>query len=124
MGVNLDLDTLNKQLLLSRDPKAPNYVDFDRAKHQIFLFDACSSYSYYLGMFDGRKDPGTLAVMSNGLESLFGYELPMTKHLYTDLLDLKHARLSNDDLTWEQLLETFEKPLRGNTFLLNVDINE
>lgn len=124
MGVNLDLDTLNQQLLISRDPRAPNHVEFDRAKHQLFLFDACSSYSYYLGMFDGLKDPGTLAVMSNGLESLFGYELPMTKHLYTELLDLNHAKVANDGLTWEQLLEEYERPLRGNTFMLNVDIND
>uniref|UniRef100_UPI002739AC15 hypothetical protein n=1 Tax=Klebsiella pneumoniae TaxID=573 RepID=UPI002739AC15 len=110
-------------LLLSRDSSVGDHIEFNRAKHQIYLFDACSSYSYYLGMFDGKKDPGTLAVMSNGLESQFGYELPMTKHLYTDLFDLRHATLTNDDLTWGELLGDFERPLRGNTFLLNVDIN-
>ncbi len=123
MGVNLDMDSIEKQLGLSKDPGKPTAVEFDRAKHQLFLFDACSSYSYYLGLFDGRKDPGTLAVMTNGLESLFGYELPTTKHLYTELFDLTHAKISNDDLTWSDLLEEFERPLRGNTFMLNVDIN-
>ena len=71
----------------------------------------------------GKKDAGTLAVMSNGLESQFGAELPTTKHLYTMLFDLEHQKISNDSLLWSDLLSTFERPLRGNTFLLNVDIN-
>jgi hypothetical protein len=123
MGVNLDLKVLEQQLLLSKDKNAGDHVEFDRAKHQIFLFDACSSYSYYLGMFDGKKDPGTLAVMSNGLESQFGSELPTTKHLYTMLFDLGHQTIANDGLLWGDLLSAYERPLRGNTFMLNVDIN-
>ncbi|MGZ3658966.1 MAG: hypothetical protein ACXVCK_02670 [Bdellovibrionota bacterium] len=123
LGVNLDLKSVEQQLLLSHDKNAGDHIEFNRSKHQIFLFDACSSYSYYLGMFAGKKDPGTLAVMSNGLESQFGYELPTTKHFYTQLMDLGHAKLPNDDLTWSELLETYERPLRGNTFMLNVDIN-
>lgn len=123
VGANLDLAQIERLLTYSRDPGAPKSIEFDRTKPQLFFFDACSSYSYYLSMFDGRKDPGTLAVLSNGLESEFGYELPMTKHLYTALLDLSHARVANDDLTWGELLDTMEKPLRGGTFLLNVDLN-
>ena len=122
LGVNLDLETVERQLLLSRDSKISERIEFQRQKRQIFFFDSCSSYSYYLGMFEGRKDPGTLAVMSNGLESLFGYEQPTTRHLYRMLLDLDHKTLSNDSLTWMALLETFERPLRGNSFLLNVDL--
>jgi hypothetical protein len=123
MGANLDLKTIEQRLLLSHDPHTGDHIEFNRTKHQIYLFDACSSYSYYLGMFSGKKDPGTLAVMSNGLESEFGYELPTTKHFYTELMDLNHARLSNDGLTWSDLLEEYERPLRGDTFMLNVDLN-
>jgi hypothetical protein len=110
LGANLELSAIEK--------RAGGRIDFDRAKRQLFFFDSCSSYSYYLGMFDGRKDPGTLSVMSNGLASLFGYEIPMTKHFYRNLL-----KADNGGLTWLELLENMEKPLRGNTFMLNVDVN-
>ncbi len=123
LGVNLDLKTIERQLLFSKDKTVGDRIQFNRSKHQIFLFDSCTSYSYYLGMFTGKKDPGTLAVMSHGLASLYGYEIPTTQNLYSDLLDLEHQTLSNDHLTWSKLLGNFERPLGANTFMLNVDIN-
>ena len=53
-----------ESFVIAKNAASP--IQFNRKKHQIFLFDSCSSYSYYLGMFDGKKDPGTLAVMTSG----------------------------------------------------------
>ncbi len=118
LGVNLDLEAIEQQLLLSKDKKVGEHIEFNRSKHQLFFFDSCSSYSYYLGMFAGRKDKGTLAVLTNGLASLFGFEVPMTKHLYRQLINV-----NNDNQNWSDFLEDLEIPLRGNTFQLNVDVN-
>lgn len=93
-------------------------IDFNRSKRQLFFFDACSSYSYYLGIFLGKKDPGTLAVLTNGLSSMFETEVAVSKHFYKALLNFRE-----DGLTWSELLGNMEKPLRGGSYLLNVDLN-
>jgi hypothetical protein len=110
MGASLSLEAVEK--------RAGGKIEFDRKKHQMFFFDACSSYSYYLGLFTGRKEPGTLAVITNGIASLFGSEIPVTRRFYKALISSK-----NDDLRWTDLLEDMERPLRSNSFLLNVDLN-
>lgn len=117
LGANLNVGNIETRLLMSKDKKLAKKIDWNRGKKQVFFFDSCSSYSYYLGMFDGKKDPGTLAVVTNGLASLFGTELPVTKHLYRHLLQ------RDESLTWLGLLGDMEKPLRSDTFLLNVDLN-
>lgn len=112
LGVNIDLNGLEKRAGIGKSKILRN-------KRQLFLFDSCSSYSYFLGMFDGLKDPGKLNVLTNGVESLFGYEIPETKHLYDILLDI-----NNNDYTWLDIINELEKPFRGATFMMNVFIND
>lgn len=101
------------------EARAGGRFDLDPDKKQLFFFDACSSYSYFRELFADRKNPGTMSVLSNGIESLFGYEVWQTKHLYRILFDV-----DNNSYTWNQIIERVETPLRGNTFLLNLYINE
>lgn len=112
LGVNLELSAIEKRAGIEAS-------NIDPHKRQLFLFDSCSSYSYYLGMFDGRKDPGKLNVLSNGLESVFSYEIPETKHLYNILFDV-----NNNDYTWLDVIDALEKPFRGTTFMMNMYIND
>ena len=90
-------------------------VRFNFEKHQLFFFDACSGYSYYLPMFKDNKAPGTLAVLSFGLPSQFGFESSMHQILFDALLDF-----NSDDINWLDLMTNMEKPLKGMTFLLNL----
>ena len=112
LGTNLDLEHLEKRAGISKS-------EIDPAKRQLFLFDSCSSYSYYLSMFDGLKDPGKLNVLTNGIESEFGYEVPETKHLYDILMDV-----NNNNYTWLEIINALEKPFRGTTYMMNLYVND
>ncbi len=111
LGVNMDLAAIEK--------RAGGKIEFNPEKRQLFLFDSCSSYSYYLGMFEGKKNPGRLNVLTNGTESLFDYEITETKRLYKMLFDV-----NNNEYTWLEFMNKMEVPFRGTTFMLNLFINE
>ena len=89
-------------------------VHFNHGKHQLFFFDACSGYSYYLNIFDGQKNRGTLDVLTYGLPSMFGYEHSTHKALLKYLFNM-----GNDHPEWMDIMNSMEKPLRGMTFMLN-----
>lgn len=112
LGTNLDFEHLEERAGIKKS-------DIDASKRQLYLFDSCSSYSYYLAMFDGLKDPGKLNVLTNGIESEFGYEVPETKHLYDILMDV-----DNNSYTWMEIIKALEKPFRGTTFMMNVYLND
>ena len=108
-GVQLDLSLIEQRA---------GPLEFIPEKNQIFFFDACSGYEYYLDMFQGRKNPGKLAVMTYGLSSLFGYENGTDKALFKYLFNL-----DNDRPEWLEIMSEMERPQRGHTFMLNVDLN-
>lgn len=93
-------------------------VQFDRDKLQLFFFDACSSYSHYLPLFDGKKAENRLAVLSFGLTSQFGYESAIHRALLRHLLNMK-----DDSPRWSDIMEEMERSLRGSTFMLNLYTN-
>jgi hypothetical protein len=109
-GMNLNAKNLQDR---AREP-----VVFNKSKRQVFFFDSCSSYSYFMQMFSTAKNPGTLDILSNGLQSIVGFGVPVTEALYSYLLDV-----DNDDVTWNEILTAMEKPLNGLTFMLNVNSN-
>lgn len=105
LGGNLDIESLEYKV---------GPLEFTHKKHQIFFFDGCSTYSYYLSMFSERKNKGHLDVMTNGLASYFIYE-PQTHIAF-----MKHLFKVNENPTWGEILMDMEKPLRGMTYLLSV----
>ncbi len=90
-------------------------VHLNRSKQQVYFFDACTGYSYYLPLFDGRKDPGSLHVLTYALTSQFGFEHATHKAFFRYLLNFK-----DDHPSWTQMMIDIERSLRGMTFMLNL----
>ncbi|MEK2644228.1 hypothetical protein [Bdellovibrio sp. BCCA] len=105
LGGNLDIGSLEEKA---------GPLEFNNRKHQIFFFDGCSSYSYYLSMFEAQKSKGKIDILTNGLSSYFAYEAPI--HIQF----MKRLFKVNDNPTWGEILKDMEKPLDGMTFMLNV----
>ncbi|MGE0761954.1 MAG: hypothetical protein AB7N80_01620 [Bdellovibrionales bacterium] len=106
LGSNLDIALLEK--------KAGGFK-FNGKKRQIFFFDGCSTYSYYLDPFRDEKTRARLDIVTNGLSSLFNTGLTV---LSTFLEQLTDPDLN--DTTWPAVLGTIEDQLEGSSYLINV----
>lgn len=105
LGGNLDIASLEEKA---------GKINFDPKKRQLFFFDSCSSYSYYLGMFESQKSKGKIDVITEGLQSYFWAEVPTLKVLFKNLFDVKK------DPNWSEVLGQMERVLGGQTQMLNV----
>lgn len=106
LGANLDIPSLEE--------KAGKFT-FNPAKKQIFFFDSCSSYSYYLEHFAAEKTKAKIDVVSYGLSSYFETG---TAVLFSFL---DYLFMPEDiDVEWMTILKDMEKPLEGDSYLLNV----
>lgn len=105
LGGNLDIASLEE--------KAGKF-EFNANKKQLFFFDGCSTYSYFLSVFEERKTKGKIDIMTNGLSSYFHSEGPTHDALYRSLLD------PNADPKWSQVLKDMDEELGGSTYMLNV----
>lgn len=106
LGGNLDIPSL--------EAKAGAF-QFNSKKKQIFFFDSCSSYSYYLEHFAVEKTKAKIDVISYGLSSYFHTSNGVLAALMDNLL----ATDSKDKL-WADILHDMESTLEGDTYLLNV----
>lgn len=106
LGANLDIPSL--------EAKAGAF-EFNKAKRQLFYFDSCSSYSYYLEHFSVEKTKAKIDIISNGLSSYFH----TSNSVLVTLLDHLFSEKS-EDVPWETILKDMEKPLKGDSYLLNV----
>ncbi len=88
---------------------------FPRNKRQLFYFESCSSYSYYMTPFKNEKTRAKIDVMTNGLASYFETANIMLHGFIDVLLSSEHV-----DIKWIDFLEQIEKPLDGQSYLLNV----
>lgn len=106
LGGNLDLAVL--------ESKAGKF-SFDKYKRQVYFFDSCSSYSYYLEPFLMEKTKSKIDVITNGLSSYFHTgNIILGKFLRFLLSE------SEKDPTWHEVLNEMEKPLKGGSYLINV----
>jgi hypothetical protein len=105
LGGNLDIEFLESRV---------GEFNFIAGKKQIFYFDSCSSYSYYLQSFLGKKRKSDIDIITNGLESYFYTAIPKLMVFIDTLIH------PESEPTWLQLLEAMESTLKGNTYLLNV----
>lgn len=110
LGGNLDIASLNRKLQENGHPK----IKFNQSKKQIFFFDSCSSYSYYLDQFRGKKAAGKIDILTNGLSSYFDTQTVIQREFITQLIDFENQP------TWMSLLTEMEAPLKGSSYLLNV----
>lgn len=106
LGANLDIPSLEE--------KAGPF-EFNETKKQIFYFDSCSSYSYYLEHFESQKKKSKLDVVTNGLSSYFHTSQVTMKAFFKHLTTTK-----NKDVSWKKVLADMEKTLDGETYLINV----
>ncbi|MBS1986071.1 MAG: hypothetical protein JST16_18060 [Bdellovibrionales bacterium] len=105
LGGNLDIASL--------EDKAGKF-HFSPTKKQLFFFDACSSYSYYLQEFTRDRTPGQVNVISYGLESYFFTSEAVLESLFNTLLGEASER------PWQEIMDDMERPLKGHSYLLNV----
>jgi len=110
LGANLDIPSLNEKLKANGDGP----IEFTRDKYQIFFFDSCSSYSYYLPHFRELKPKGKIDIISYGLSSYFHTSGEVFKVFADIFIGLDSAR------PWEDILKAMEKPLGRSSYLLNV----
>ena len=104
LGGNLDIPSL--------ETKAGKYK-FNPKKRQLFFFDSCSSYSYYLDSFRSEKTKSKIDVITYGLSSYFA----TSNDVHNTLLDILMDPNQNPD--WDEILSDMEKPLDGASYLLN-----
>lgn len=106
LGGNLDIPSLEEKA---------GAFQFNSKKKQIFFFDSCSSYSYYLEHFAVEKAKAKIDVITNGLSSYF--------HTSNAILATFMDRLfseSSEDVEWSETLGEMEGVLGRDTYLLNV----
>ena len=106
LGMNLDIPLLEQ--------KAGKFV-FNPSKRQIFFFDSCASYSYYLSTFSAQKTRAKIDVVTNGLSSFFMHGEGVLEIFLGILLDPKI-----NDMPWSEILKRIESTMNGVTSLINV----
>ncbi len=106
LGGNLDIPLLQE--------KAGQF-QFNAKKKQIFFFDSCSSYSYYLEHFAVEKTKAKIDIVSYGLSSYFYTSNNVLSRFMDQLLSEKST-----DVLWSDVLSTMENELQGDTYLLSV----
>ena len=106
LGGNLDIPLLEEKA---------GAFEFNAKKKQIFFFDSCSSYSYYLEEFAIEKTKAKIDVVTNGLSSYF-YTSNILLTTFMDQL----LSTNSKDVLWSDVLQGMEDHLDGDSYLLNV----
>ncbi|MEQ1723158.1 MAG: hypothetical protein ABL930_08265 [Pseudobdellovibrio sp.] len=106
LGANLDIPSLEEKA---------GAFKFDPKKKQVFFFDSCSSYSYYLEHFAVEKTKSKIDIITNGLSSYFHTSGGVLFALMDRMLSEK-----SEDVLWIDILNDMENTLDGDTYLLNV----
>lgn len=105
LGGNLNIPELER--------KAGKFV-FPNKK-QIYYFDSCSSYSYYLDHFNAYKTKTNIDVVTNGLSSYF-HTSPLVLKEFLNYL----VGTDNRNFQWMTILKKMESVLGKETYLVNV----
>lgn len=84
-------------------------------KKQIYYFDSCSSYSYYLEHFNAYKTKTNIDVITNGLSSYF-HTSPLVLKEFLNYL----VGTDNRNFQWMTILDKMESVLGKETYLVNV----
>ena len=108
LGGNLDLD-----LLIDRAGQGP--FNFPKNKRQLFFFDSCSSYSYYLVPFSEQKTKARIDVITNALASYF-HTGGVVLSAFLDVLLNEEI----EDIRWIDALNYIESGLDGESYLMSV----
>ncbi len=88
---------------------------FNPKKKQIFFFESCASYSYYLEHFGNEKTKAKIDIITNGLASYFH-----TSHAVLTTFLWHMLSENSKDVTWSKILGDMESALEGSTYLTSV----
>ncbi len=106
LGGTLDIPSLEEKV---------GPLKFNSKKKQIFFFESCASYSYYLEHFGKEKTKAKIDIVTNGLASYFH-----TSHAVLTTF-LGHLLSENSkDILWSTILGDMESTLGGTTYLTSV----
>ncbi len=106
LGGTLDIPSLEEKV---------GPLKFNTKKKQIFFFESCASYSYYLEHFAKEKTKAKIDIVTNGLASYFH-----TSHVVLTTF-LGHLLSENSqDVLWSTILGDMESALEGTTYLTSV----
>lgn len=106
LGGTLDIPSLEEKV---------GPLTFNTKKKQIFFFESCASYSYYLKHFAKEKTKAKIDIVTNGLASYFH-----TSHVVLTTF-LGHLLSANSkDVPWSLILGDMESALEGTTYLTSV----
>ena len=106
LGDNLDIPALEKRA---------GGFEFARGKRQVFFFDSCSSYSYFLNPFRAAKSKTRIDVVTNGVASFFETGEQVLASFLGPLINPEVTQLR-----WDQFLTQIESTLDGGSYLINV----
>jgi len=106
LGGNLDIPSL--------ESKAGEF-EFNPKKRQLFYFNSCSSYTYYLDHFRAKKTKAKIDILSNALAAYMDDESAETQALLKILFDESRSPEWIDALQEMEESNTFDM-----TYLLNV----
>jgi hypothetical protein len=106
LGGNLDIPSLQEKA---------GAFEFNPNKRQIFFFNSCSSYSYYLDHFRSEKTNARIDILTNALAAYMDDESLEVQSLLESVLD------ESESPAWMKVLKKMEVSIPFNmTYLLNV----
>ncbi len=106
LGGNLDIPSLQEKA---------GAFEFNPKKRQIFFFNSCSSYSYYLDHFRSEKTKARIDILTNALAAYMDDESLEVQSLLESVLD------ESESPAWMKVLKKMEVSIPFNmTYLLNV----
>ncbi len=108
LGGTLDIPSLEEKV---------GPFQFNPKKKQIFYFESCASYSYYLQHFGKQKTTAKIDIITNGLASYFYTSHAVLTTFLEHLLSTK-----SKDTPWAEILGDMESVLNGSTYLTSVGV--
>jgi len=116
LGESLDLGKLSRSLSVFDRIEAEageGAIHFNPG-YQIFYFGACESLFWFEGSYElAKKGKAGVDIVSEGLVSLFATQNAELMNFLKPFITLKTP-------SWMEILKNMEKPLRGQTYFINV----
>jgi hypothetical protein len=108
LGGNLDIPSLEEK-------SGP--FEFNPKKRQVYFFNSCSSYTYYLDSFRAEKTKARIDILTNALAAYMDEESLEVQSLIEDVLNEEN----DPNPEWIEVLKRMEQAIpNGMTYLLNV----
>lgn len=115
LGENLDLERIQTATDFFRkiESRTERQINFGQ-HYQVYYFGACESLFWYSSSYElAKRGKRNVDIVSYGLSSLFSTQ-------NAEILNLLRPFISGTRPNWFEILQGMERPLRGQTYLVNV----